>query len=64
MFRELRANEETENIPVIIVTGISKGEQFEERIMRQDFNIPAPQGYIQKPMKPWILLKLVNGLLS
>jgi len=64
MFRELRANEETENIPVIIVTGISKGEQFEERMMRQDFNIPAPQGYIQKPMKPWILLKLVNGLLS
>ena len=64
MFRELRTNEKTKNIPVIVVTGISKGEQFQERIMGQASNIPAPEGYIQKPMKPRAILKLVNGLLS
>lgn len=64
MFRELRTNEETKNIPVIIVTGVSKGERFEELMMGQESSIPAPEGYIQKPMKPWVILKLVNGLLS
>ena len=64
MFRELRTNEETKNIPVIMVTGVSKGERFEERMMGHEASIPPPEGYIQKPMKPAAILKLVNGLLS
>lgn len=64
MYRDLKSHEETKDIPVIIVTGVTRGERFEEQMIRQDPALPAPDGYIQKPMKPDGLLKLVNELLS
>lgn len=64
MYRDLRKDEETKDIPVIIITGVARGKQFEERMMRQDPDIPLPDGYIEKPMKAEVVLKLVNELLS
>jgi CheY-like chemotaxis protein len=64
MYRDLRNNDETKDIPVIVVTGVSRGQRFEERMMGREPNIPAPDGYIRKPMKPEVMLKLLGELLS
>jgi CheY-like chemotaxis protein len=64
MYRDLRKDEETRDIPVIIITGVARGQRFEESMMRKDPHIPLPDGYIEKPMKPEGLLKLVEELLK
>jgi CheY-like chemotaxis protein len=64
MYRDLRKDEETKDIPVIIITGVARGQRFEESMMRKDPDIPPPDGYIEKPMKPEGLLSLVKKLLE
>jgi CheY-like chemotaxis protein len=64
MYRDLKQNEETRNIPVVIVTGVARGGDFHDRMIRQDENLPPPDGYIEKPMNPDAVGKLVNDLLS
>ena len=64
MYRDLRKDEETRHIPVIIITGVARGQRFEESMMRKDPDIPLPDGYIMKPMKPEGLLELVRELLK
>jgi CheY-like chemotaxis protein len=64
MYQELKRDEETKDIPVIIVTGIARGRHFEDIIVRQDQDIPAPDGYIEKPMNADAMLKMVSDLLS
>ena len=64
MYQDLKHDEETKNIPVIIVTGIARGGHFDDLILRQDRDIPAPEGYIEKPMNADAMLKMVNDLLS
>jgi CheY-like chemotaxis protein len=64
MYQELRGGEETKNIPVVIVTGVSRGGRFEEFMLTQNKGIPGPDGYVEKPMNPDVVLKLVRDLLS
>ena len=64
MYKDLKQNEETRNIPVVIVTGVVRGGDFQDRMIRQDGNLPPPDGYIEKPMNPDAVGKLVNDLLS
>jgi len=64
MYQELRQSEETKNIPVVIVTGVARGGQFEEFMLTQGEDIPAPDGYVEKPMNPEVVLQLVSDLLS
>jgi CheY-like chemotaxis protein len=64
MYQDLKHDEETKNIPVIIVTGIARGGDFNDLIVRQDQDIPAPDGYIEKPMNADVMLKMVSDLLS
>ena len=65
MYRELKEDQGTRGIPVIIVTGVTRGQRFEESIMGgQELVIPPPEGYIQKPMKPETLIDLVDRLLA
>jgi CheY-like chemotaxis protein len=64
MYRDLKQNEKTRNIPVVIVTGVARGGDFQERMIRQDENLPLPDGYVEKPMNPDAVSKLVNDLLS
>jgi CheY-like chemotaxis protein len=64
MYRDLRKDEETKDIPVIIITGVARGQRFEESMMRKDPHIPLPDGYIEKPMMPEGLLELIGKLLK
>lgn len=64
MYQELRHGEETKGIPVVIVTGVSRDEHFEETMLTQGQDIPGPDEYVEKPMNPDTVLKLVRDLLS
>jgi CheY-like chemotaxis protein len=64
MYQELKHDEETKDIPVIIVTGIARGGRFDDLIVRQKQDLPAPDGYIEKPMNADAMLKMVSDLLS
>lgn len=64
MYQDLKRNEDTRDIPVIIVTGIARGGRFDDRIVRQEEDVPPPDGYIEKPMNADQMLKMVSDLLS
>ena len=64
MYQDLKQGEETKDIPVIIVSGVTKGGHFENIMITQGQNLPAPDGYIEKPMNPDAVIKLVKDLLS
>ncbi len=64
MYQDLRKDEETKDIPVIIITGVARGQRFEESMMRKAPGIPLPDGYIEKPMKPEGLLEAVKDVLE
>ena len=64
MYQDLRHDEETKDIPVVIVTGATRGGPFEEYMLSQGQDIPAPDGYVEKPMNPDTVLKLVSDLLG
>jgi CheY-like chemotaxis protein len=64
MYQDLKHDEETKNVPVIIVTGVARGGDFDDLIVRQDKSISPPDGYIAKPMDPDAMLKKVRDLLS
>ena len=61
MYRNLKESEETRNIPVIIVTGISA--EFKKFIESRK-QIDPPDGYFEKPVDKDAMLKKVQELLS
>jgi len=63
MYQNLKHDVDTKNIPVVIVTGIARGGRFDDLLVRQDQDIPGPDGYIEKPMNPEAVLKMVRDLL-
>jgi CheY-like chemotaxis protein len=64
MYQELKKDGATSNIPVVIVTGVTRGSDFDANMVTQSDDVPAPDGYIEKPMNPDALIKVINGLLS
>ncbi|MDP8208174.1 MAG: response regulator [Candidatus Electryonea clarkiae] len=60
MYRDLRENEATASIPVIIVTGID--ENFKHFIKSRK-NLVPPDGYFEKPIDKGEFISRVNELL-
>lgn len=59
VFRMLRTDPETKNIPVVIITGVMEFRQF---IYQR--SIEAPEGYMEKPINPSVLLNKINRILT
>jgi len=58
-FREMKMDDRWKHIPVIIVTGVS--EDFRNFISSRH-QIPAPEGFVSKPISPEEILNLVRML--
>lgn len=58
-FREIKTDDRWKQIPVIIVTGVS--EDFRHFISSRH-QIPAPEGFVSKPISPDEILNLVRTL--
>jgi CheY-like chemotaxis protein len=59
-YREVREDPELQNIPVVMVTGVSK--DFEKFISSRR-QVPPPDGYLSKPVDKQRLLDIVSQLL-
>ena len=60
-FREMKTDDRWKHIPVIIVTGVS--EDFRNFISSRH-QIPAPEGFVSKPISPEEILNLVRTLIQ
>lgn len=58
-FRDLKSDERWKKIPVIIVTGVS--EDFKKFISSRQ-QVPAPEGFVSKPINQEEILGLVRKL--
>ncbi len=67
-YREIRADEELKDIPIIIVTGVSSthdggsGEDF-KRFLDKQKHMQPPDGFVMKPIEKDQLLGTVKKLL-
>jgi CheY-like chemotaxis protein len=59
VFRQLRMDEKTRNIPVFIITGVMDFRQF---IYQRA--IEPPEGYMEKPIDPNVLLTSISRILA
>jgi two-component system cell cycle response regulator DivK len=77
MFQELKADQELRRIPVVIVTGVSQatGVDFSHLLVRQAAGQPEvspsgetkysrPSGFLEKPVEPEELLRVVQEVLK
>ena len=68
-YREIKADAELKNIPIVIVTGVEStydggsGKDF-ERFLGTRKQIPPPDGFIMKPIEEPELLGTIKKLLS
>jgi CheY-like chemotaxis protein len=58
-FREIKTNDRWKNIPIIVVTGVS--EDFKKFISSRH-HVPAPEGFVSKPINQEEILDLVRML--
>ena len=61
VYRFVKENDQYKNIPVIIITGISNDFR---RFISTRRKVPAPDGYISKPVDHKELVELVKSLLE
>jgi CheY-like chemotaxis protein len=61
VYRRIKEDEELKGIPVIIITGVS--DDFKKFISTRR-QVPAPEGYISKPVDHAELVKMVSELLA
>ncbi len=60
-YRKMKEDPVLSKIPVVIVTGVS--HEFKQFISTRS-QVPAPEGYLEKPVKPGELLAEVRRLLG
>ena len=65
-FRLLRESPFTENIPIIMLTGVNEeqGTQYDGAWMEAEFGVDAPNGFVEKPVDPVFLLQSVLGVVG
>jgi CheY-like chemotaxis protein len=67
MYRELRTDPALKDIPVIIVSALSKKSFFHSQKVLDEYEgetIPEPEGYIEKPPEPEELLEAIQNTLK
>lgn len=66
MYRELRTDKDLKNIPIIMVSALSKKTFFHSQKVLDEYKgerIPEPEAYIEKPPEPEELLEAIRRCL-
>jgi twitching motility two-component system response regulator PilH len=67
MYREVKKDPELKNIPVIMLSALSKKTFFHSQKVLNEYKdeaIPEPEAYIEKPPEPKELLETINQVLK
>jgi CheY-like chemotaxis protein len=65
-YRKLKANEAFRHIPVVVVTGLTRGDKDMENLIRtflEAENVPHPEAYVEKPVDGPHLLRTIEEVL-
>lgn len=65
-YRKLKADEAFRDIPVVVVTGLTRGDKDMENIIRsflETENVPHPEAYLEKPVDPPHFLRTIQDVL-
>ncbi|MBE0558361.1 MAG: response regulator [Proteobacteria bacterium] len=60
-FREVKTDDRWKHIPVIVVTGVSEDMK---RFISSRHQVPAPEGFVSKPINQQEILDLVRKILT
>jgi CheY-like chemotaxis protein len=65
-FRMLRESPFTENIPIIMLTGVNEemGTDYDVQRMEEEFGVTGPEAFVDKPVDPVFLLQSVLGVVG
>ena len=67
MYRELKTDDSLKNIPVIILSGITRRTFLRSQEALTEFggqNVPEPEAYIEKPVAPEELAEMIQKLIA
>ena len=66
-YRKLKRDEKFRDIPVVVVTGVTRGDQDMKTLVRsllEPDNVPHPEAYLEKPVDESSLLKTIEEAMS
>lgn len=64
LFSRLRRNETTRSIPLVMVSGIKDQMGVDWPKLVDDLKARKPDGFVEKPIDPGSLIRVVNGVLA
>jgi CheY-like chemotaxis protein len=67
LYRKLKRDEKLRDIPVVVVTGVTRDDQDMKTLVRsllEPDNVPHPEAYLEKPVDGPSLLKTIEEALS
>ena len=67
MYRELKTDDSLKNIPVIILSGITRRTFLRSQEALTEFggqNVPEPEAYIEKPVAPEELAEMIQKIIA
>ena len=67
MYRELKTDDALKNIPVIILSGITRRTFLRSQEALTEFggqNVPEPEAYIEKPVAPEELAEMIQKVIA
>jgi len=67
MYRELKTDDSLKNIPVIILSGITRRTFLRSQEALTEFggqNVPEPEAYIEKPVSPEELAEIIQKVIA
>ena len=66
-YRKLKADEKFREIPVVVVTGLTRDDKDMESVIRsflEPENVPHPEAYVEKPVDGPHLLRTIQGVIA
>ncbi|MFA9409416.1 MAG: response regulator, partial [Candidatus Dadabacteria bacterium] len=66
-YRELKTDDSLKNIPVIILSGITRRTFLRSQEALTEFggqNVPEPEAYIEKPVSPEELAEIIQKVIA
>ena len=67
MYRELKTDDSLKNIPIIILSGITRRTFLRSQEALTEFggqNVPEPEAYIEKPVAPEELAEIIKKVIA
>lgn len=64
LYRRLRQHEELRSVPVVIISGVAREQEFDFRAFVPETHIPEPDRYLEKPIAVDQFLAVVDEMMQ